>query len=311
MVRPLITRVVALLGIAAFVWGCPQSATVTDAAPTADRDTVLDVPAAQDLAVDVAEDRARPDAGDAVVAEDRARLDVGDAVDAVDATLDGGFDAVVDAPMIDVVGDRCPRILPAPPPPPLDGALSCAAGNTRCGVSCVDLRTDVVNCGACGNACAVGFACSDGRCVCRCTGGGTCCTDACSGAALCANLASTDDHCGACFHRCAAGQRCREGVCVAPLACAAVDEPDEPAGVCDGRGMIACATWGAELAGGDGGTSLTVCVRSPAGCARADSCVNAGDPSSCRCGAGPACGRGQLCVATDGGVPECRCIRPL
>ena len=35
---------------------------------------------------------------------------------------------------------------------------------TPCGATCVDLRTDRSNCGACDHACPEGTACADGRC---------------------------------------------------------------------------------------------------------------------------------------------------
>ena len=41
----------------------------------------------------------------------------------------------------------------------------CAAGTIRCAVRCVDDRNDVMNCGACGNVCAIGQVCVNGVCV--------------------------------------------------------------------------------------------------------------------------------------------------
>ncbi len=49
-------------------------------------------------------------------------------------------------------------------------AGGCAFGLTTCGARCVDLRTDVFHCGACGNGCADGNRCFEGRC----TPDGTC-----------------------------------------------------------------------------------------------------------------------------------------
>lgn len=42
---------------------------------------------------------------------------------------------------------------------------SCTMGTTWCSGACVDLRTDVRNCGSCGSRCATGETCSSGRCV--------------------------------------------------------------------------------------------------------------------------------------------------
>ena len=43
---------------------------------------------------------------------------------------------------------------------PVDGP--CGPGETLCGTECVDLDSDVNNCGFCGNACAGGDVCSNG-----------------------------------------------------------------------------------------------------------------------------------------------------
>lgn len=42
----------------------------------------------------------------------------------------------------------------------------CKKGKKNCGKRCVDLQTDSVNCGACGNACPGGQTCSGGTCAC-------------------------------------------------------------------------------------------------------------------------------------------------
>ncbi len=44
-------------------------------------------------------------------------------------------------------------------------APDCAAGTIRCAGRCIDVRSDVMNCGACGNVCAAGQACANGVCV--------------------------------------------------------------------------------------------------------------------------------------------------
>ena len=44
----------------------------------------------------------------------------------------------------------------------------CQAGYTRCGLECVDLRTDASNCGGCGNVCsALHNCCTSGECGCE------------------------------------------------------------------------------------------------------------------------------------------------
>lgn len=110
---------------------------------------------------------------------------------------------------------------------------ACGVGEVLCGGACVDLASDAAHCGACGNACEAGFACTAGDCVCPpgspvCAGignpndcGGVECgpTEWCIGGrcecgpgfteldGACVDLASDPDHCGA------PGNECERGVC--------------------------------------------------------------------------------------------------
>jgi hypothetical protein len=78
--------------------------------------------------------------------------------------------------------------------------------------------------------------------------------------------------------------------------------PDRLAGVCDGRGRIACATWAEE----HGGSTATAQCRFPDGrCARADSCTD----DVCTCGTEPECGDDQMCVSGFAGY-TCVCLNP-
>jgi hypothetical protein len=54
----------------------------------------------------------------------------------------------------------------------IDEDCPCAAGETMCGTTCVDLAADAANCGACGMTCGVREVCEAGVC----TAGGTGCT---------------------------------------------------------------------------------------------------------------------------------------
>ncbi|MEO7113285.1 MAG: hypothetical protein ABI183_22790 [Polyangiaceae bacterium] len=85
---------------------------------------------------------------------------------------------------------------------------------------CATLSTDDENCGACGNVCAAGEACSDGACqltcgatetACNSGDGGTNETD--GGAAYCANFQTDNANCGACGRSCDPGQMCNNGGC--------------------------------------------------------------------------------------------------
>lgn len=96
-------------------------------------------------------------------------------------------------------------------------ALGCPAGRLRCGSTCVDPRTDALNCGSCGVACA-GSACAEGQCGGGepvCTGTGCSCTAEqtdCGG--TCINTGSNPLHCGACGKECGAEFLCQGGLCV-------------------------------------------------------------------------------------------------
>ncbi|HZZ84969.1 MAG TPA: hypothetical protein VFE30_10565 [Anaeromyxobacteraceae bacterium] len=45
---------------------------------------------------------------------------------------------------------------------------ACATGKTLCAATCVDLASDPLNCGTCGNACPAGVACGQGACSIPC-----------------------------------------------------------------------------------------------------------------------------------------------
>ena len=45
------------------------------------------------------------------------------------------------------------------------GTCVCPTGQTSCANRCVDVRTDVMNCGACGVACSAGRTCANGVCI--------------------------------------------------------------------------------------------------------------------------------------------------
>jgi hypothetical protein len=72
-----------------------------------------------------------------------------------------------------------------------------------------DLLSDPQNCGACGNSCGKGVACSNGVCamMTMCPAGQTLC------GASCVNAATDASNCGACGNTCPNGSACANGVC--------------------------------------------------------------------------------------------------
>ena len=81
----------------------------------------------------------------------------------------------------------------------------------NCGANCVNLTTDVANCGTCGNACANGTPCIAGACGCG-AGQIVCGTKP----AVCANPATDVNNCGACGIACGTANgtaACTSGVC--------------------------------------------------------------------------------------------------
>ena len=83
--------------------------------------------------------------------------------------------------------------------------VNCAAGQTKCGQSCVTTATDAQNCGTCGTTCATGQVCTASQC--QCSGGLTSCSN------QCVNTATSNTNCRACGTTCAAGQVCTGGKC--------------------------------------------------------------------------------------------------
>lgn len=90
---------------------------------------------------------------------------------------------------------------------------TCLAGNTRCGSRCVNLASDIWNCGACGHQCEFGGdqpaeICVEGQCVCPPEYTGTC------GQGYCTNEQIDRNNCGSCGNTCGTGALCCSGRCV-------------------------------------------------------------------------------------------------
>lgn len=89
-------------------------------------------------------------------------------------------------------------------------ASACGDNETDCSGQCVDIRTSVANCGACGVACGALEECIGGSC--QCVDGYTACSSGC------AHTASDSQNCGGCGAVCDPGEVCSQGRCGADCA---------------------------------------------------------------------------------------------
>jgi hypothetical protein len=165
----------------------------------------------------------------------------------------------------------------------------CAFGLKCCSGSCVSLRSNDNNCGACGNKCPADRTCSRGKCVCRvgrACGVDKCCAfgeKCCSGS--CVSLRSNDNNCGACGNKCPAGSTCVQGRC----AC--------PGKVC-GKYSFACATAGRKCACTTTAEGPGFCANGRVSCALLKACT---DSTECtlphRCVKSTCCpGKPDVCL---------------
>src|SRR5258708_33074008 len=100
----------------------------------------------------------------------------------------------------------------------VQGSCQCGATQARCANVCVDLKTDLANCGKCGTVCGGG----DGGAI---MGGGTwgcvagVCTIMCpapkiEGTGACVDVKTDNDNCGMCGNPCMQGPETRrQGQC--------------------------------------------------------------------------------------------------
>ncbi len=124
----------------------------------------------------------------------REPLDPSDAGDVTDTPPTNELPPLPDVPVVD-----------RPPVP--DITPGCADFQTLCSGRCVDTRSDNVNCGACGLACAES-ACVNGRCrTAPCTAPTSLC------GVRCVDLSTDRSNCGGCNTVCAPGQTCTGGRC--------------------------------------------------------------------------------------------------
>ncbi len=85
----------------------------------------------------------------------------------------------------------------------------CPIGSNGCDGVCLDISSNVRNCGGCGQECKAGETCNDGVCQVSCPGGQVPC------GGLCYELSNDLQHCGRCDIACKAGEVCGNGQCTA------------------------------------------------------------------------------------------------
>ncbi len=179
--------------------------------------------------------------------------------------------------------------------------LQCEGSLYPCNGSCVDLQTDLSNCGTCSNVCAANRECVTGQCISPCTYP----MARCDGV-HCTNVSVDAANCGACGNPCQPGETCWDAVCgptcVTPtpnrcgLTCVSFATDSSNCGNCGN----ACTLPAHCLAG----ECTTACPASQTNCG--GTCVSLTSDSSCgsctnACGASMVCSLGQ-CVSVCGGV---------
>jgi cysteine-rich repeat protein len=204
-----------------------------------------------------------------------------------------------------------------------DGSFTCICKpnvSKVCEGVCIDISSDVFNCGDCDNVCIPNQGCFKGQCctipnndfcdnqcvntqtdvnhcgACDkpCAGtcaGGVCCLNpntVCG--SMCVDLQSNESHCGACDAACPGGGTCHEGDCCNP-----------PSAVCDGACVDTltnnshCGACDTVCMGPDTCQSGVCCSDPNTVCGNA--CVDT-QTNPAHCGdCGIACGAGQTCVA--------------
>ena len=190
-----------------------------------------------------------------------------------------------------------------------DTASECPEGQVDCSGRCVDLQSDIADCGSCGNGCTVANGtpeCSEGLCsVASCTTP----YDDCDGSyetGCEADLNSDPQNCGGCGNACGDGQPCEAGSCVDQCSggltdCggACVDLLDDPSH-CGGCGQQCSAANGTPGCS-DGSCAIASCSAPYEDC---DGIYETGcevntDQDPLRCG-----GCGIVCSVASG-TPEC------
>jgi hypothetical protein len=159
------------------------------------------------------------------------------------------------------------------------GASACSAPSLCCpGDACLNVTSDVNNCGDCGHMCPAGGTC-DGQCKC----GGALCDmpNSCCGQG-CVDTSTDPANCGACGNACQPGEACTAGMCHCATA------------TCT-PGEICCASLTGKVCV-DPSSDLNNCGGCGAACLTRESCVG----GACHCGGDT----GATCVGTQRCCPD-------
>jgi hypothetical protein len=209
------------------------------------------------------------------------------------------------------------------------GSCLCGGDSRTCGTTCINLKNDNNNCGACNNVCPMGSSCAGGACLLTSCGGTTCdalsvcyqgaCVDrscvnvpcaaglvcsagqcgcptnqiACNG--QCVSLDTDSMNCGHCGSACPMGSRCAGGQCFNDT-CGT--QTCDPLSVCQMGNCVPSACVGIVCSGGKScaGGACT-CPMGQVDCG--GTCVTL-NSSTGNCGAcGRTCTTAQSCVNGD------------
>ncbi|MEM3770791.1 MAG: hypothetical protein QXW80_00470, partial [Candidatus Micrarchaeia archaeon] len=118
----------------------------------------------------------------------------------------------------------------------------CKSPLTQCGMTCVDTRSNILNCGSCGTTCPIGTTCVNSACVdinllilpdrtncggVACTDDEICLDDRCIKCGVnqtrcensCVDLNTSNSNCGSCGNVCKSDEYCLNGICKPSSSC--------------------------------------------------------------------------------------------